>query len=187
MKRRSFIVEFILSTAVVFAGIALLSGVARVRAAAARSQPLSMPSGQILDLLAANAQLEGLEDFPREVEEQRDNYSYTHGRKVSKERQARKLRGWHQPKASASWRATLPPGNYELRLLHEATATGELMIQCAETSNHASISNTQKAKWATIETLTLDETTTIPIRVTASGFTGVDDLHLHRLQLRRLE
>lgn len=75
------------------------------------------PDGKIILAPSAATLTGGLVLYPSNLEEQTDDYTYTHGRAVLKERQTRKARNWVTDADSLTWRFHVRnSANHELRL-----------------------------------------------------------------------
>lgn len=120
--------ELIVAAASVVAVCAILMAVARWREHNLALRPTVADSEGSIQLLPFRATLSGnLQLYPTDAEEQTEELSYTHGRKVLKERMERKIGGWDDAGAVAQWNfMTDRAGEYQvyLRIACDGNSTG---------------------------------------------------------------
>jgi len=95
--------------------------------AKSHAKPLvTHPKDSIIELLPIDAAIEGgIQLYPTVVEDQKEDFSYKHGREILKEQQNRKAGTWTNLEDSLSWTfATDAPQKYQLSLTYSSDSAG---------------------------------------------------------------
>jgi hypothetical protein len=129
--------EFTLVIAIVVAFIFTLTVIAEHRAETLAQRPVQSNADGVVELLPIQAVSEGsITLYPTDFESQTNNFSYTHGRKVLKERLERKAGNWTDPETALTWKFEISQaGSYEIRVsnaVDEAAAGSEVRIQIGD-------------------------------------------------------
>jgi hypothetical protein len=129
--------ETALVIAIVLGLVFALTLIAEQRAASLADRPVQPDFKGVVELLPFQATITGsITLYPTKIESQTNDFSYTHGRKVLKERLERKAGDWTDPETALTWKFEISQaGSYEIRVSYavdEAAAGSEVRIEIGD-------------------------------------------------------
>jgi hypothetical protein len=88
--------------------------------------PVNYAKESLIDLLPIDAAIEGeIQLYPTTIEDQKEDFTYKHGREILKEQQSRKAGSWTSIESSLSWTFAIDsPQKYQLLLTYSSVSEG---------------------------------------------------------------